>query len=132
MELDSKEQVLVAIYTEYQKDMPDMDSITSAGLGIPKKEFSTALSKLRNEGFVDNMKFMSKGRTNASAIDICEAQMSSYGIEYVEKKLEIEKNLRTSEKVTKVIEKTNQLGLTLLAAFATKALDEISGKIVSL
>ena len=59
MELDSKEQVLVAIYTEYQKDMPEMDSITYISLGIPKKDFSGILLKLRSEGFVDNMKFLS-------------------------------------------------------------------------
>lgn len=118
MELDSKEQVLVAIYTEYQKDMPEMDSITYISLGIPKKDFSGILLKLRSEGFVDNMKFLSKGRANSSAVDICEAQMSSYGIEYAEKKLDIEKNLPTSEKVAKVVEKTKQIGLVLLSEFA--------------
>lgn len=40
MELDTKQKVLVAIYTEYQKDIPDMEgAISSKVIGIDSNAF---------------------------------------------------------------------------------------------
>lgn len=35
-ELDTKQKVLVAFYTEYQKDVPNMKEVTADAIGIKK------------------------------------------------------------------------------------------------
>jgi len=52
LELDSKQEVLYAIYAEYQKDLPDMKNITYQSLDMDLEVFQMALIKLQNEGFI--------------------------------------------------------------------------------
>jgi hypothetical protein len=119
MGLNTKQQVLVAIYTEYQKEIPNMNAITCEKLGISIDEFYIALKKLDNEGLVNNIKILPKGNSNVPAfVVINNAMMSAYGIDYVEKKLEMEKTLSPKEKVEKVIGKSEEFGLKHLKDFA--------------
>jgi len=48
LELDSKQEVLYAIYAEYQKDLPDMKNITYQSLDMDLEVFQMALIKLRS------------------------------------------------------------------------------------
>lgn len=53
MELDVKQQVLVAIYTEYQKDIPMIHKeVTLNSLGIEKEKFDIVIEKLEHEGLI--------------------------------------------------------------------------------
>lgn len=42
----------MAIYTEYQKDVPDMSRITFSSLNMDSKVFNIAVDKLENEGLI--------------------------------------------------------------------------------
>ena len=52
MTIDTKHQVLYALYSEYQKDIPDMESINAAVLDMEVPVFNAALLKLQNEGYI--------------------------------------------------------------------------------
>lgn len=70
MELDSKQQVLLAVYTEYQKDIPDMASITPESLGLDRIVFDTAFLKLENEGWINGLEiYQGIGQKNTLYID---------------------------------------------------------------
>lgn len=56
MQLDSKQKVLMAIYAEYQKDIPDMDLVSFESLDMDSKVFYIALDKLENEGLITGTK----------------------------------------------------------------------------
>ncbi|SCI46272.1 Uncharacterised protein [uncultured Clostridium sp.] len=99
MKLDTKQKVLIAIYTEYQKDIPDMrDAITYSKLGIDSQRFVVALEKLENEELIRGIDI---ARSRGRAIDVFtdNIMMTSIGIEYVENKLGIEKTLSGLEKI---------------------------------
>lgn len=52
MTLDAMHLVLYAIYTEYQKELPDMGSVTAEALGVDDAVFNVAVAKLANEGLI--------------------------------------------------------------------------------
>jgi len=84
VELDVKQQVLVAIYTECQRDLPDMKSVKADVIGIPITQIFVALDKLENEGLINGVKFV---RGDNGAVPIMavayDAKMTSFGIDYV-------------------------------------------------
>jgi gamma-glutamylcyclotransferase (GGCT)/AIG2-like uncharacterized protein YtfP len=126
MELNIKQQVLVAIYVEYQKELPDMKSIKAEVFGIPREQFFVALDKLDNEGLVNDIKFVRGGDGTIPVMAITDyAKMSSYGIDYVEKKLSIEKTLSAKEKVEKVISEAGKFGLEQLKDFGARTISEM-------
>ncbi|AIF51237.1 YjcQ family protein [Pelosinus sp. UFO1] len=126
MELDTKQKVLIAIYTEYQKDIPDMASITSSNLGIDHDIFKIALDKLDNEGLVNGLNILKGGyRSIPKQVIIHHAKMSSYGINYVETKLNIQPSLSNKEKVKVVIDRSTEWGWEQLKDIGSKVLSEV-------
>ncbi|WP_343248778.1 YjcQ family protein [Diplocloster hominis] len=55
MTTDIKQQVLQAIYAEYQKDLPNMEKITSKQLQMEEQVFLSALMKLQNEELIQGV-----------------------------------------------------------------------------
>lgn len=55
MKLDAKQQVLLALYIEYQKDLPKMDSVKCSSLNMAIDVFNTALGKLSKEGYINGL-----------------------------------------------------------------------------
>jgi hypothetical protein len=52
MNLDLKEEVLTAIYSEYIRDFPEMKRVNLRELNMRPQYFLIALIKLKNEGFI--------------------------------------------------------------------------------
>lgn len=52
MKLDTKQQVLLALYSEYQNDIPRMTDVTCTALEMDYDVFCAALDKLQNEGYI--------------------------------------------------------------------------------
>lgn len=126
-ELDLKQRILVAIYTEYQKDLPDMkNNINAEVLGIQGDKFRVALDKLQNEGFIKGTVITRGGQGNKilSAFT-SKTMMTRDGIEYVEEKLDIPTTLSANEKVGEVAKKLGAWGYTELKDFAVKVTAEI-------
>ena len=86
MDLDSKEQVLAAIYKESQKGSPNMESVTYVSLGIPEEIFLNILVTLDSEGFVKYLRFPGAGAGSVHPVTVAmrDARISKSGIEYVE------------------------------------------------
>lgn len=58
MELNVKDKVLLAIYKEYKKDLPNMEiNITSKNLEMERDVFYIAIDKLQNEGLIEGASF---------------------------------------------------------------------------
>jgi hypothetical protein len=125
--LDTKQMVLVAIYTEYQKDIPAMDkTITAADLGIDREAFYIALLKLTNEGLINGVEFTKGGRGNKILGAITtNIMMTSKGIDYVELKLGITPTLSAGEKVKEVTKKVTAWGYNELKDIGIKVTAEI-------
>lgn len=111
MELDSKQKVLVAFYTEYQKDIPNIKSITPELLEMDKATFHIAVLKLQNEELIHGAGISKGSRVELHRADIRDALPTSKGLEYVESKLDIGPDLTNAEKVKRAIEKTGAWGL---------------------
>ena len=132
MELDVKQQVLIAIYTEYQKDIPMIHKeVTPNSLGINREKFDIAIVKLENEGFITDTNIAyGKGNPNSNrwaifCVSLDNTKMTPYGIDYVEKVLDIDYTDNAKSKVSKVIEKCGNWGMEQLKDFGARVLSEV-------
>ncbi|MDW2799882.1 YjcQ family protein [Clostridium boliviensis] len=124
MDFDSKQKVLVAIYMEYQKDIPDMEQITAASVGMEKKVFLTSLEKLENESLIRGIKFIRGGGETLMA-HMVHTMMTPYGLNYVENKLNIQPEKSGLEKMKDISQKTAAWGWNEAKDFAAKVVSEI-------
>lgn len=125
MKLDTKQKVLVAIYTEYQRDIPNMEqAITCENLKMDKDKFIFALRKLKNEGLIQNIEFV-WAEDEIQDFELGDMLISSCGIEYVEQKIGIDKTLSGLDKVKHIIERSGEWGINQLKDFGSKVAAEI-------
>ncbi len=126
MELDTKQKVLLALYTEYQKDLPNMKEINAETLGLEKEVFIVAIVKLVNERLIKDVEFLKGGNgpyPRGMFIDGC--KLTREGLEYVERKLQIEPTQSGVEKTRKVAKKLTEWGWEQGKDFAAKVTAEI-------
>jgi len=95
MDLDEKNQVLVAIYTEYQKPLPKIDkSINHDIVNLEKLIFNAAIAKLENEGYIKGSILLGAlNPLNPKVVRLTKTVITSKGIKYVEDMLEIDEKL---------------------------------------
>lgn len=136
MDLDSKQRVLLAIYTEYQKDIPTMKDITKESLGLDVKVFAIAIEKLLNEDMINAPPTVIKRQGAVShrikAVNLHGVMMSAKGLEYVEQKLSIDQTLSNREKVEKVMESAGKWGWEQIKDVGTKVLAEMAIRSVNI
>lgn len=128
MKLDTKQKVLIAIYTEYQRDIPNIkEEVTYKKLGIEPEEFKIAIIKLENELLITGTG-MPKSKTHTwgvFCVMLDNTKMTPYGIEYVENKLGIEKTLSGVEKVQEIFKKSANWGWKESKDIIVKVLSEM-------
>lgn len=103
MELDAKQKVLLAIYTEYQKDLPNMDLVQARTLDLDTKVFRVALDKLQAEGLIQGVNVLVDGNSPIPSVFWSDAKMTPRGIDYVEEKLGIESTATGEKKVADIV-----------------------------
>lgn len=125
MGLDTKQKVLIAIYTEYQKDIYNMnEEITPEKLGVEEKVFIIALDKLVNEGYITPYeKFYADDECQDYYLDYM--KITRDGIEYVEAKLGLDKTLSGMEKVQEMAKKSATWGWNEFKDITVKVLSEM-------
>jgi hypothetical protein len=64
MELSAEQQVLLALYIEYQKDVPDMNNVTFDYLEMNQDVFNAAIDKLDVKGYLNGFKPARGGKGN--------------------------------------------------------------------
>ena len=120
MTIDTKHQVLYALYSEYQKDIPDMESINAAVLDMEVPVFNAALLKLQNEGYIqgfdcrppetmDARKIISSYRKNI--------YLTRKGVEYVEKLASIAESMPARKKIAELAKQVGLFGMDILKSF---------------
>lgn len=125
--LDLKQKLLVAIYTEYQKDLPEMaENITASNFKIGSDEFHMALLKLTNERLINGVTFTTGGHGNKILGAFTSGMlMTREGIDYVEGKLGIGPTLSAGEKVLEVTKKVGEWGYNEIKDFGVKVAAEL-------
>lgn len=126
--LDSKQKVLIAIYLEYQKDLPCMkENIKAQLLGLDIDVFNVAIEKLQNEALITGAVIQHGGHSTVPIIVRTDyIKMTPHGIRYVEDKLQIEKTLTGKEKVDGMLRKFAEWGWDQLKDIAAKTLVEMA------
>ena len=132
MDLDAKHSVLYAIYTEYQKDIPDMSLVTPEVLGIEKIVFNIAVNKLENEGYIRGTLIPKiLGEIHPVNVILYHTKMTREGMDYVEKALELSAPQTNKERVQSLTDKFKEYGWDALTTFAAKVVVEIGIKTIS-
>ncbi|WP_346353864.1 hypothetical protein [Azotosporobacter soli] len=127
MELTTKDKVLIAIYTEYQKDVPNMREFICANkLEMDKQVFISALVKLENERLISNIKVL-PGDSTIMDIYTGMAKITVAGIEYTEKLLEINSDLDKESKLKKVMKWLLDQGQDLTARAIVEGIKMATG-----
>lgn len=88
-ELSTKDKVLLAIYKEYQKSLPNMkNNINPKAIGVGTDEYKVAMEKLDNEEKIKEVSFTRGGQGNRILLVHHDNLMiTPTGISYVETNL---------------------------------------------
>lgn len=125
MDFDTKQKVLIAIYAEYQKDIPEMSkNITTDILGIDFKKWIIALEKLENERLICGTKFADTNEGPIAAF-LDRTKMTPYGIQYVETKLKIEPIKTGKEKIQELAAEAANWGWNEAKDILARILSEV-------
>lgn len=125
MELDTKQKVLIALYTEYQKDLPDMKSINAETLGLSKEVFFVAIMKLKTEGYITDLIELKVAGMLHPLYRLDNMKLTRDGLEYVETKLDINSKATGKEKVIAVSKKLGEWGMDTLKDVVGKIAAEL-------
>lgn len=125
MTLDVKLLILYAIYTEYQKDLPDMESVSAAALQIDFRMFGAAMMKLQNEELITGARFdFIKQSPYPACVFMSHVAPTKKAIDFVENDLQI--TGRTGrEKAQLLMKKFRDYSWDALTDFAARVLVEI-------
>lgn len=126
MKPDTKQKVLLALYTEYQRDLPNFDDITAASLGMNPDIFNIAIKKLQDEELIGDVHLI-WGEEKDSVpmgvvLSVC--RLTRLGIDYVEKNFGIENGLPVREKIIVLSAKFADWGLQELNVLVARVLAE--------
>jgi hypothetical protein len=133
MELDTKQQILILFYAEYQKDIPQMEKVRERAkeLGIDTKIFNIAVDKLQNEGFICGAQIGFGGNSPYPVFVIVDGvKMTRSGIDYVEQKLGIDHLLTGKEKLKYAAGKIAEWGFEQFKDLISKTLAEMANKAI--
>jgi DNA-binding Lrp family transcriptional regulator len=125
VEMDAKQRVLMAIYAEYQKDLPDMSNITAETVGLDLPVFCAALEKLENEGYITGVHIRRDVGRVFTVVIMDSVMLTPYGIEYVETHLKIERDMSRVEKAKTILKAAGERGWEELKDFAAKVIAEM-------
>lgn len=125
MDTDKKTQVLLALYIEYQKDLPRMRNVTAAALEMDADVFNISLVKLETEGYITGLKAFAADDKRFYGVDTSGVMLTRDGLDRAEHVLEIERAQSSKEKLKRAAVKCGALGLRALKLFAAAALEHI-------
>ena len=125
MKHTSKETVMLAVYIEYQKDLPQMKNINHTALNMDKDVFNTALDKLSNERYITGVSVFSADSEKFYSVNTENIKPTPEGLLYAEKYFGIQKYDTAAEKIEYIIKKCGAFGLSALKLFAVSAMEHL-------
>ena len=114
MQLGAKEQVLLALYLEYQKDLPDMAAVNNTDLNMDIDVFNIALDKLQNEEYIRGFASYPADNNKFYCADLSRVMLTKSGLDYVENCFGIAKEQTSADKVRYVIRQCGIYGYKAL------------------
>ena len=131
--IDVKLQVLLAIYAEYQRDIPCMDNVTHRTLEIDEQAFRAALIKLQNEGLICGLVIEPPRETRADRVrGVIRTHMlpTREGLNEAEKYIATGQADTAASRLNALARRAGLAGMGLLKDIAAGVLaDVIGGKI---
>ncbi len=127
MKLDTKQQVILALYMEYQKDLPKMNEVNSEALNLDHEVFCVALEKLQTEGYITGFKTLAADNDRFYSVILDGVKLTRDGIDYVDNKFGIQKELSAEDKIKYLIKKCGMFGLIALKMFGGEILKTLTG-----
>lgn len=125
-DLSSKMQVMVALYAEYQKDLPNMSEVTNKSIMMDVDVFYVALDKLQNEGYITGCEFYSADGNRFYGVSTENIRLTRDGINEVEYLMCLEEEKSGKERLKKLAKVCGLLGLTGLKWFIVETLKHIA------
>jgi len=125
MILQAKQQILIALYLEGQKDRPHMEKITPQILGITAEQFNSSITDLLDAEWIKDVKIIDEDAGIPLFIDLAQVKATHQGIAAVENILEINNWWEPAKKVEKIKRQAAAFRLTALENFAAKVLADI-------
>ncbi len=122
MKLGTKENVLLAIYIEYQKDLPDMGSVNNMALNMDIDVFNVALEKLQNEEYINGVSMLCADNNRFYSVDTSHMKLTKQGIDFVEHNFGIAKELTAEDKLKYIVKKCGVFGYKVLKDIAIEAI----------
>ncbi|CAA7600314.1 Bacteriophage Tuc2009, YjcQ [Acididesulfobacillus acetoxydans] len=104
MRPDSKQKVLLALYTEYQKDLPEFTRLDHEALGLSRDVFNYALKKLLDEEFIENAHLIwGEDRSIPLGVVLDVVKLTPNGIRYIEELFALNRTLPGRDKVRAIL-----------------------------
>lgn len=123
--IDPKLTVLIALYTEYQKPVPNMTTVTAESVALEDAAFNCAVEKLQNEELIKGAKIRRVDQvTYPYAVFLSECSITKAGVDLVEDFVTLKKSLPAQEKLKDLFKKATAAGWEALTDIAGKALAE--------
>ncbi|KLU62979.1 hypothetical protein CEB3_c06420 [Peptococcaceae bacterium CEB3] len=102
--LDSKQRVLLALYTEYQKDIPEFTRLDHEVLGLSRDVFHCAMKKLLDEEFIENAHLIwGEDRSIPLGVVLDVVKLTPSGIRYIEELFALNRTLPGRDKVGAIL-----------------------------
>ena len=129
--LDVKLQVLLAIYAEYQRDIPNMDRVTHEALQVDAQAFRAALIKLQNEGLISGLVIEPPKETRADRVrGVIRTHMlpTRAGLDEAEKYIATGQADTAKSRLTALISRAGLAGLDWVKDVAAGVLADVIGR----
>lgn len=122
--LSAKEKLLIAIFIEYQNDIPNMERLNFKELEIEGDVLHSALIKLQNEGLIHDFKPVTGGGRMIS-FDKRALMPTKEGLSWAEELLELTKEQTSIDKLNSAIKMLAAWGLDNIKDVAARTVAEI-------
>lgn len=128
MELDIKQEVLIALYAQYQRDIPEMEKVTAAALNMDSVAFMFSLLKLQTEGLICGCVFIPPNEKNARRIRAVEKKnifLTREGVEYVQNLLDLKALKTNKERLKSIVKSLGLAGAEVLKEYVMSLIPKI-------
>ena len=123
MEYSLKDRFILAIYAEYQKDLPIFDGnfFDELGINVDNKAFLATIKKLLNE-YLINSEGVCLGADGYITINTDSFSPTVRGIDYAEGLLSVVEKDSSPARMGKALEKLKQLGEGIMVSYIASKL----------
>jgi hypothetical protein len=129
MIVDTKREILTALFVEYQKEIPNFSNVHRkfSEAGIDRNVFNMAILKLDNEGYIHNVDYVKGGRNphGINSVRLDHALLTGQTVNYLEEKLELEDVENGAEKSQNILKRFTDAGFERLENIIAKTVAEM-------